>query len=75
MKKLLIQYKLYGIGFLLGAVAGFLYWKYIGCLSGTCAITSNPLRSTVYFGIMGALIPGLFQKQKISRAGKQDKPD
>jgi hypothetical protein len=75
MKGQIAQYKLYLIGFLLGAVAGFLYWKYIGCLSGTCAITSNPLRSSVYFGIMGALLTGLFQQQKISKAGKQDKPD
>ena len=72
MKKLSIQYKLYGIGFLLGAVAGFLYWKYVGCLTGTCAITSNPFRSTVYFGIMGALFFGLFQKQKITKTGEQD---
>jgi hypothetical protein len=54
MKGLISQYKLYMIGFLLGSVAGFLYWKYIGCLTGTCAITSNPFRSSIYFGIMGA---------------------
>jgi hypothetical protein len=68
MKGLISQYKLYMIGFLLGSVAGFLYWKYIGCLTGTCAITSNPFRSSIYFGIMGALIFGLFQKRKVEKS-------
>lgn len=73
MKEQIIKYKLYGLGFLLGALTGFLYWKYIGCFTGTCAITSNPLRSTVYFGIMGALLFGIFQKQKVTKPADQDK--
>lgn len=28
-------------GLLLGALGGFLYWKFVGCTSGTCAIKSN----------------------------------
>ncbi|MFC2096665.1 DUF6132 family protein [Bacteroidota bacterium] len=32
-----------------GIIAGFLYWKYVGCTSGTCPITSN-WHSTVLFG-------------------------
>ena len=67
MKGLITQYKLNLIGFLFGSVAGFLYWKYIGCLTGSCAITSNPYRSTMYFGIMGALLFGLFQKKKVTK--------
>jgi len=39
----------------LGAVAGFLYYVYIGCASGSCPITSNPYISTVYGGVMGYL--------------------
>ena len=31
------------IGIAFGAVAGFLYWNFIGCSSGTCAITSKPI--------------------------------
>jgi hypothetical protein len=67
MKGLISQHRLYIIGFLLGSIAGFLYWKYIGCLTGTCAITSNPFRSSIYFGIMGALLFGLFQKRKVEK--------
>ncbi len=51
-------------GVLLGAVAGFCYWKFIGCYSGTCAITSKPLNSTLYGAMMGGLFFSLFIKQK-----------
>ena len=54
--------KLYFIGALLGAITGFLDWKYVGCLTGTCAITSNPFRSTIYGTIMGSLLLSLFNK-------------
>jgi hypothetical protein len=63
MKKWIVQNKLYLIGAIVGALSGFLYWKYVGCLTGTCAITSNPLRSTLYFALMGGLVFGMFKKQ------------
>lgn len=62
MKKWMVQNKLYFIGAVLGAVGGYLYWLHAGCLSGTCTITSNPGRSTLYFALMGALFLGLFKK-------------
>ena len=64
MKQWILTNKMYAIGAALGAIAGFLYWKYVGCLTGTCAITSNPTRSTIYFAIIGALFFGLFIKSK-----------
>ncbi len=48
------------IGIAVGAIAGFLYWKYIGCISGTCAITSKPINSTIYGAVMGGLLFSLF---------------
>lgn len=48
-------------GVLLGAVAGYLYWKFVGCTSGTCYIQSNPVRMTLYGALMGGLIFNLFQ--------------
>lgn len=45
-----------GIGVVLGAIAGYLYYFYIGCSSGTCAITSKPLNSTLYGMFMGGLL-------------------
>lgn len=64
MKNWMQNNKLYVIGAFVGALAGFLYYKYIGCLTGTCAITSNPVRSTLYFAVMGTLFFGLFQTKK-----------
>jgi phage shock protein E len=50
------------IGIILGAIAGFLYWNYVGCASGTCAITSKPLNSTLYGALMGYLVAGIFKR-------------
>ena len=54
---------LYLIGGILGAIGGFLYWKFVGCSSGTCRITSKPLNSTLYFAMMGVLTFSLFKKK------------
>jgi phage shock protein E len=45
-------------GLLLGAggAAGFAYYYYVGCVSGTCPITSNPYISTGYGMMIGALL-------------------
>lgn len=64
MKNWITNNKLYFIGAAFGAIAGFLYWKYVGCLTGTCAITLNPMRSTIYFSILGALLFSLFKKEE-----------
>ncbi|MDO4782521.1 MAG: DUF6132 family protein [Capnocytophaga felis] len=54
--KYLIKNKLIIIGVFLGAIAGYMYYYYVGCVSGTCAITSNPLNSTLYGAVMGGLL-------------------
>lgn len=64
MKKIIKKYLLTIIGVIVGAVAGFLYWKFIGCNSGTCAITSKPLNSTAYGALMGGLLFSIFQQNK-----------
>ena len=64
MKKFIKEQKLYIIGFLLGAMSGFFYWKLVGCSTGTCMITSSPIRSTIYFAVMGTLFLGIFKKEK-----------
>lgn len=45
----------------LGALAGWLYWRNVGCASGSCAITSNPLNSTLYGALMGGLVANSFR--------------
>ena len=44
------------IGALLGGLSGYLYYHFIGCSSGTCAITSKPINSTLYGAIVGGLL-------------------
>ena len=51
-----------GIGIVVGAIAGYLYYFYVGCASGTCAITSKPLNSTLYGTLMGGLVFNMFVK-------------
>jgi hypothetical protein len=55
--------KLNLIGITLGAIAGFFYWKFVGCSSGTCMITSRPINSTLYGALMGFLVAGIFTKK------------
>lgn len=64
MTLLLKKYKKDLIGIALGAIAGYLYWKYIGCSSGTCMITSKPINSTLYGAVMGYLVAGMFKFEK-----------
>jgi LytS/YehU family sensor histidine kinase len=52
------------IGIVIGLIAGYLYYKFIGCSSGTCLITSKPLNSTLYGGLMGGLLFSLFTTKK-----------
>lgn len=46
------------IGVLAGGGIGFGYYKFIGCSSGTCPLTSNPYISTIYGMVLGAMIAG-----------------
>lgn len=50
-------------GLMAGAVGGFFYWKFFGC-NGTCLITSSPVKSMIYFSVMGALINNMFKPQQ-----------
>jgi hypothetical protein len=52
------------IGVLVGAVGGYAYYHYVGCASGTCAITSKPLNSTLYGAVLGGLLFNMFVKEK-----------
>ncbi len=72
MKKWFINNLLYISGALLGAAAGYIYWKQVGCVSGTCAITSKPLNSIIYGAVLGSLLLGLFKKQNKKEKGIQD---
>ncbi len=44
------------LGITLGGLAGFSYYYFVGCVSGSCAITSSPYMSTIYGGLMGLFV-------------------
>lgn len=50
---------------LAGAAAGYAYYYYIGCASGSCPITGNPYISTAYGALIGyVLVPKSKPEQK-----------
>lgn len=63
-KVFLYKHVLTIIGVVIGAVAGYLYFHFVGCNSGTCAITSKPVNSTFYGALMGGLLFSSLKKQK-----------
>lgn len=58
------QHVLTVIGAVVGGIGGFSYWYFIGCVSGTCPIQSNPVMSTLWGLLFGGLIFNLFEKKK-----------
>ncbi len=62
MKNFLRKNLLTFIGAIAGLLAGYFYWKFVGCNSGTCSITSSPVNSSVYGAVMGGLLLSFFQK-------------
>jgi hypothetical protein len=42
-----------GVG--IGGVLGYIYYKIVGCSTGTCPITSKPINSIIYGAVMGFL--------------------
>lgn len=56
MKDLVKKYKYLIGGIIIGAVGGFLYWMFIGCDNGTCAIKSNAGLMTGYGALVGVLL-------------------
>jgi hypothetical protein len=44
------------VAIILGGTLGFLYYFFVGCNSGQCAITSNPYSSIVMGGLFGLFL-------------------
>ena len=60
----ILKYKSTLIGIFLGSLAGYAYFHFVGCASGTCLITSRPLNSTLYGALLGGLLANTFKKEK-----------
>ncbi len=58
------------MGTVLGAAGGFFYWKYVGCLTGTCAIKSNwylMVPWAALLGYLGGSLAGDFIRKRKKR--------
>jgi hypothetical protein len=44
------------LGVVTGGIAGFLYYHFVGCSSGTCIITSHSYSTIIFGGLAGYLI-------------------
>ena len=63
----ILKNKLTIIGVIAGAIGGYLYYHFVGCESGTCAITSKPFNSSLYGAMMGGLFINMFKKEKTNK--------
>lgn len=61
---MLRKYKWVLLGSVIGAAAGWSYWNFVGCASGTCMITSVWYNSTMYGALMGGLLISSFSPSK-----------
>jgi len=51
-----IDWKRIVIGALIGGLLGYAYYYFIGCRSGSCPLTSNPVRMTIYGAFFGIVL-------------------
>lgn len=73
MKDFIVKHKYALILLIPGIVAGFLYWKYVGCLSGTCPITSNWHSMVLFGGLIGYFIGDSIDDMIKKRKSKEEK--
>ncbi len=61
----------------LGGIGGFLYWRFVGCTSGTCAIKSVWYWSTLWGAgvgyLVGDFINDILLKMKKKKEAKNDR--
>jgi hypothetical protein len=57
---------------LLGATGGFLYWKFVGCSTGTCPIKSVWYLTTLWGAAMGYLLGDLSGSFMLKREKKNE---
>lgn len=77
MKESVRNHKLAIIFTLAGAAGGFLYWKFIGCNSGTCPIQSVWYWSTLWGAavgyLAGDLVDAVVKKRKKGREDSRER--
>jgi len=60
----ILKNKLNILGIIIGSIAGYLFYYFVGCASGTCRITSSPINSSLYGALMGSLLFSIFKPKE-----------
>ena len=68
-----LRYLLVAAFILVGAVCGYLFYRLRGCASGTCPISSSPVVSTLYGGVIGWLIGAAAAPEK--KKNRKEEPN
>ncbi len=53
-----------------GAIGGFLYWRFVGCQTGTCPIKSVWYMSTLFGIVLGYLAGGIIDEIVVKIKGR-----
>ncbi len=70
-QKIVLRRLRFIVPILLGAAAGYLYYSFIGCVTGRCLITGNPWSSTILGAFFGAaFIPK--RNKAVTNEGKSE---
>lgn len=64
MRMFIKKYKFEIIGGIIGLLGGYLYWRYVGCVSGTCPIKANWYTMAPYGMLFGILLGGLIKPKE-----------
>lgn len=62
--KYVLKFRMGIVGVFVGAILGWLYWKFVGCSSGSCSITSVWYNSTLYGAVLGWLVFDMFRREQ-----------
>jgi hypothetical protein len=54
-----LRYRKYILGIIIGGVAGYLYFLFVGCKTGSCPITGHSYSASMAGGLMGYLVAGM----------------
>ena len=68
LKVIMKKYIILGISLVFGSLAGYAYYYFVGCRTGSCPITSNWYMTTLYGALMG-LIVGFPSRKKSKLSG------
>lgn len=51
------------IGALVGALVSLAYYKFVGCRTGTCPITSDPYASALFGVVVGGILAVIIRSE------------